>query len=312
MYPSYLIHFNRQHDPKTGKFTFGDGDGDGISNDHGHPKDNKNSGDNKNTKSVITTSSDKSGKNFIERKPGGNTYRFKDTTGKETVYRPERETFKERDVISGKQTTIGSDRYNSIKPRLNRDFTREGTGKLVRVGDTNAGSKLLLDQSNREKTTYRQALTRDGGTGKLVQVGDTKVGNYVKGKRQKNPNGDKPGEQSDGTKSKDTHVKLPGQPITRVKDTYEKIPDGPYKPKYKKVQTQESLKDEEMSTEEKYNTHRLNAVSNFIDDVINSDEDENKKPRNKKPMSNSEKVSAEEKGRKFVLKTIDRMLNKLT
>lgn len=34
MYPSYLIHFNRQHDPKTGKFIFGDGDGDGIANDH--------------------------------------------------------------------------------------------------------------------------------------------------------------------------------------------------------------------------------------------------------------------------------------
>ena len=281
MYPSYLIHFNRQHDPKTGKFTYGDGDGDGVHNDHGHPKDNKNTGDNKNTKSVVGVSS----RNV---------------------------TFKERDVISGKQTTIGSDRYNSIKPRLNRDFTREGTGKLVRVGDTNAGSKLLLDQSNREKTTYRQALTRDGGTGKLVRVGDTKVGNYVKGKRQKNPNGDKPGEQSDGTKSKDTYVKLPGQPISRVKNTYEKIPDGPYKPKYKKVQTQLTSKDEETSTEKKYNTHRLNAVSNFIDDVINSDKDENKKPGTKKPMSNSEKVSAEEKGRKFVLKTIDRMLNKLT
>ena len=34
MYPSYLIHFNRQHDPKTGMFTFGDGDGDGVRNDH--------------------------------------------------------------------------------------------------------------------------------------------------------------------------------------------------------------------------------------------------------------------------------------
>lgn len=38
MYPSYLIHFNRQHDPKTGKFTYGDGDGDGVSNDHKNQK----------------------------------------------------------------------------------------------------------------------------------------------------------------------------------------------------------------------------------------------------------------------------------
>lgn len=30
---SYLIHFNGRHDPKTGKFTWGDGDGDGKKND---------------------------------------------------------------------------------------------------------------------------------------------------------------------------------------------------------------------------------------------------------------------------------------
>ena len=36
MYPSYLIHFNRIHDPKTGRFFYGDGDGDGIANDHAH------------------------------------------------------------------------------------------------------------------------------------------------------------------------------------------------------------------------------------------------------------------------------------
>ena len=29
---SYLIHFNRNHDPKNGRFTFGDGNGDGIIN----------------------------------------------------------------------------------------------------------------------------------------------------------------------------------------------------------------------------------------------------------------------------------------
>lgn len=33
-YPDYLVHFNRIHDPKTGKFSWGDGDGDGIRNDH--------------------------------------------------------------------------------------------------------------------------------------------------------------------------------------------------------------------------------------------------------------------------------------
>ena len=28
-YPTYLVHFNKNHDPKNGQFTFGDGDGDG-------------------------------------------------------------------------------------------------------------------------------------------------------------------------------------------------------------------------------------------------------------------------------------------
>lgn len=36
MYPSYLIHFNRNHSSKNGQFTSGDGDGDGTRNDHGH------------------------------------------------------------------------------------------------------------------------------------------------------------------------------------------------------------------------------------------------------------------------------------
>ena len=37
-YPDYLVHFNRNHDKKTGKFTYGDGDGDGINNDHANQK----------------------------------------------------------------------------------------------------------------------------------------------------------------------------------------------------------------------------------------------------------------------------------
>lgn len=32
-YPSYLIHFNKNHD-KLGRFAIGDGDGDGIRDDH--------------------------------------------------------------------------------------------------------------------------------------------------------------------------------------------------------------------------------------------------------------------------------------
>ena len=34
MYPDYLVHYNKNHSPKNGQFTSGDGDGDGIANDH--------------------------------------------------------------------------------------------------------------------------------------------------------------------------------------------------------------------------------------------------------------------------------------
>lgn len=33
---NYLMHFNKNHSPKDGKFTSGDGDGDGQINDHAH------------------------------------------------------------------------------------------------------------------------------------------------------------------------------------------------------------------------------------------------------------------------------------
>ena len=35
-YPSYLIHFNKNHSKANGQFVSGDGDGDGIANDHAH------------------------------------------------------------------------------------------------------------------------------------------------------------------------------------------------------------------------------------------------------------------------------------
>lgn len=34
MYPSYLIHYNKNHSKTNGQFISGDGDGDGVANDH--------------------------------------------------------------------------------------------------------------------------------------------------------------------------------------------------------------------------------------------------------------------------------------
>lgn len=41
MYPDYLIHFNKNHSPKNGQFTSGDGDSDGVRDDHHNYSKNK-------------------------------------------------------------------------------------------------------------------------------------------------------------------------------------------------------------------------------------------------------------------------------
>ena len=41
-YPTYLIHFNKNHSSKNGQFISGDGDGDGIVDDHNNQKYLKN------------------------------------------------------------------------------------------------------------------------------------------------------------------------------------------------------------------------------------------------------------------------------
>lgn len=40
-YPTYLIHFNKNHSSKNGRFISGDGDGDGIIDDHHNYSKNK-------------------------------------------------------------------------------------------------------------------------------------------------------------------------------------------------------------------------------------------------------------------------------
>ena len=46
-YPTYLVHFNKNHSSKDGRFTSGDGDGDGIANDHHNYAKNKEAEDKK-------------------------------------------------------------------------------------------------------------------------------------------------------------------------------------------------------------------------------------------------------------------------
>ena len=49
-YTDYLMHFNRNHDKKSGRFTYGDGDGDGVRDDNSNKnKQSNNSGESKKT-----------------------------------------------------------------------------------------------------------------------------------------------------------------------------------------------------------------------------------------------------------------------
>jgi hypothetical protein len=41
-YPTYLIHYNKNHSKANGQFVSGDGDGDGVVNDHKNGKSSKN------------------------------------------------------------------------------------------------------------------------------------------------------------------------------------------------------------------------------------------------------------------------------
>ena len=102
-YPNYLIHFNRQHDPKTGKFIFGDGDGDGIANDHAHKK------------KIITSSN----RNI--------TFKERPTSKTESKFTR---------VGTGQLKTVGNTNSKSESK-----FTRVGTGQLKTVSNTNSKSE---------------------------------------------------------------------------------------------------------------------------------------------------------------------------
>lgn len=54
-YPDYLVHYNRNHDKKSGRFTYGDGDGDGIRDDHSNQKDKEKESFGQKVKKAVNT-----------------------------------------------------------------------------------------------------------------------------------------------------------------------------------------------------------------------------------------------------------------
>ena len=60
-YSEYLMHFNKNHDKKSGKFTYGDGDGDGIRDDHSNQSKKQSTSDG--SKKTLVVSSPKNPRN---------------------------------------------------------------------------------------------------------------------------------------------------------------------------------------------------------------------------------------------------------
>lgn len=157
MYPSYLIHFNRVHDPKTGRFYFGDGDGDGIRNDHANANSSprKNSGSynrteaNKQRLSKIFDNARSANKgNPIDR----STYddHINMDTGK---YDPNR-TFVDDAKLSGRQYQNASTRFD-MKLAINRGNFVNGSSFVETNSDNWADEQKLSGTETGEELVRR-------------------------------------------------------------------------------------------------------------------------------------------------------------
>ena len=163
MKPDYLIHFNRQHDPKTGKFVFGDGDGDGIANDHAHAgkKDGMISriGSSQKTSSGPSSGGSKALSTPYKRK---SDYSLRD---------------EHRQVLNNVKETAGPNANTSSKTWLNsnrNNYVDEQKVTNVQAGNIyvtrNLGSSLIdlyeedEEEKKRKKKRLLQQTTLDGKT----------------------------------------------------------------------------------------------------------------------------------------------------
>lgn len=168
MYPSYLIHFNRQHDPKTGKFTFGDGDGDGVSNDH------KNQ--NKKTRNAVKADRRKSPRDHKPERPGYSGERRADREYATTPHKPgtglpsnrsERDSYTRNkpthtkvpgDPITRTKPTYDKNPWGSVsryKPTYDKVGPAKGGNKTSEtIGNMNATLSRNFTRTNEKEHLY--------------------------------------------------------------------------------------------------------------------------------------------------------------
>lgn len=140
---AYLIHFNRQHDPKTGKFIFGDGDGDGIANDHAHQKE------------YVTSSRRKD-----------RVYKERPTQKNKVTSSSRNRTYKEKPLskTESKFTRVGTGKVGTISNTLAKTeslFTHVGSGKV---------SSISSSTISNGQTSVNHYLSAIGGTTPINQL----------------------------------------------------------------------------------------------------------------------------------------------
>lgn len=160
-YPTYLVHFNKNHSSKDGRFTSGDGDGDGIVNDHHNYAKNKEAEDKKTSGGggAINLDEDDTGedeKNEEEEKSKGVTSKY---TLKELMKRQNEKSKKKKKS----KAKAGKKKKKKIKVESNKISAVIGSASDMKVpsdDDSMANAsdvERLLDNNNDEELSL---LTR--------------------------------------------------------------------------------------------------------------------------------------------------------
>ena len=165
----YLIHFNSNHSPRNGQFIRGDGDNDGIVNDHAHRRKGDRRRDPRSHKPENRIG--------VEKSKDKDPHRViipRSTNGDGNSRSRRQAIYYSRD----KNAYVTKDPNISANGKVtNREFTRVGTGKTVRIGDT----KGYVSGSSRN-VTFKE---RESIPGKITTVGNR---DFVKSNSGKSSN----------------------------------------------------------------------------------------------------------------------------
>lgn len=139
---NYLAHFNKNHDPKNGRFTFGDGDGDGQIGDRAQKK------------------------NFKEFKKDAVPGWFKKGKGSDSYKLSEDYEKKKQEFINKAKKSPTSDDLDSldIDQEIDRQFGKYADMRIngLTTGDS-ARSFIKIRESQSLKSAVDQKLLKDNG-----------------------------------------------------------------------------------------------------------------------------------------------------